>query len=657
MHACLVAGLVIAVASRAEAQASVAIDIPAYGSTVTVPFAVAGWAIDTHVATGTGVDWVDVWAYPGGGNPIYLGPASYGGSRPDVAACFGDPRFTASGYGLTVTNLAPGSYQIVVYARTAGTQNWTPAVVNLTVPTSDPLMWIDIPAEQASVGQPFTVAGWAIDRGAPSGTGVDTVHVWAYRNPGSGEAAVFLGVAGYGSSRPDIGAAYGSRFTNSGYWLTVSGHPPGVYYLIVYAHSTVTGTFAAALTRTVVVDTSTATLRVDRPGSGTGAVRANGLTCDGGAGTQAVPCAATFAYGTTVTLTAEPDLGQSFAGWGGACSGTGSCVVTLSGDRLVVASFSAPAGSVAYYHTDALGSVRAVTQMINGQVQVVSRHDFMPFGEEVNPPNPPTEKRLFTGQERDFETGLDYFNARQLATGRGRFTSVDPFSVVPSGAGDPQRYGVYTYAGNNPLRFVDPAGLEWWEMSSSLIMALWKSTLPRMEEPFRVSISSGEEMVGVGDGAASDGESGGSVLGPQRAPEVETAQAPTTWDWSKAFVGNVFSGKNWVEAQKGAWNKSYYSCIGNELIPFKGLFAAALANAAEHTATAAVEAQASRLAGSYYHFTDGRFTAWGRSSRVLVPNAAAKIGTLARFVTGAGLALTDLELFHAVYVCSAELGK
>jgi hypothetical protein len=70
---------------------------------------------------------------------------------------------------------------------------------------------------------------------------------------------------------------------------------------------------------------------------------------------------------------------------------------------LPVVVFAQSGQTVEYYHTDAVGSVRAVTQVVNGQVQIVSRHDFMPFGEEVNPPNPPTDKRLFTGQERDFE--------------------------------------------------------------------------------------------------------------------------------------------------------------------------------------------------------------------------------------------------------------
>jgi hypothetical protein len=61
---------------------------------------------------------------------------------------------------------------------------------------------------------------------------------------------------------------------------------------------------------------------------------------------------------------------------------------------------------VEYYHTDALRSVRTVTKIANGQVQVGSRHDYMRFGEEVNPPSPPMDKRLFTRQERDAERGV-----------------------------------------------------------------------------------------------------------------------------------------------------------------------------------------------------------------------------------------------------------
>lgn len=63
---------------------------------------------------------------------------------------------------------------------------------------------------------------------------------------------------------------------------------------------------------------------------------------------------------------------------------------------------------VEYYHLDAIGSVRVVTGEAGA---VLRRHDYLPFGEEWHeagwvPDNPPTDKRMFTGQERDIETGM-----------------------------------------------------------------------------------------------------------------------------------------------------------------------------------------------------------------------------------------------------------
>lgn len=52
-------------------------------------------------------------------------------------------------------------------------------------------------------------------------------------------------------------------------------------------------------------------------------------------------CSAKYASGTVVTLTATPPAGQSFLGWGGACSGTAStCVLTMDGSKSVQANFS-----------------------------------------------------------------------------------------------------------------------------------------------------------------------------------------------------------------------------------------------------------------------------------------------------------------------------
>jgi hypothetical protein len=66
--------------------------------------------------------------------------------------------------------------------------------------------------------------------------------VWAF--PAGGGAARFVGVAAYGAPRADVGSAYGSRFTNSGFNFAVpTSLPAGTYDLVAYARSTVSGTF------------------------------------------------------------------------------------------------------------------------------------------------------------------------------------------------------------------------------------------------------------------------------------------------------------------------------------------------------------------------------------------------------------------------------
>jgi hypothetical protein len=106
-----------------------------------------------------------------------------------------------------------------------------------------PQVVIDIPTKQQDVGQPFMLAGWAADLGAMTGTGISTVHVWAY--PLTREAPIFLGVADTGR-RPDVATLYGAQFADAGYGLIVDGLTPGNYDLAVFAASAITGDFLPA---------------------------------------------------------------------------------------------------------------------------------------------------------------------------------------------------------------------------------------------------------------------------------------------------------------------------------------------------------------------------------------------------------------------------
>ena len=80
------------------------------------------------------------------------------------------------------------------------------------------------------------------------------------------------------------------------------------------------------------------TLSVGRSNPGTVIATPNGndraLNCGGA-------CSAKFTSGTSVTLTAIPPDGKTFASWGGACSGTApTCTLTIAKDTSVQANFN-----------------------------------------------------------------------------------------------------------------------------------------------------------------------------------------------------------------------------------------------------------------------------------------------------------------------------
>jgi uncharacterized repeat protein (TIGR02543 family) len=75
------------------------------------------------------------------------------------------------------------------------------------------------------------------------------------------------------------------------------------------------------------------TLTVSDNGSGTITSTQSNIDCTN-------TCNASFGSGTMVTLTAVPGNGNIFTGWSGACSGTGSCTVTMSAAENVTAQFA-----------------------------------------------------------------------------------------------------------------------------------------------------------------------------------------------------------------------------------------------------------------------------------------------------------------------------
>ncbi len=115
--------------------------------------------------------------------------------------------------------------------------------------------------------------------------------------------------------------------------------------------------------------------------------------------------------------------------------------------------------AVYFYVWDQVGSVRVVT---DGAGNLVVIHDYEPYGVEILPNNPtamPTDAlagtHLYTGQERDADTGLDNFHFRSYASTMGRFLSPDNIPGTPL---NPQSFNLYAYVHGNPVNYNDPTG-------------------------------------------------------------------------------------------------------------------------------------------------------------------------------------------------------
>jgi RHS repeat-associated protein len=154
-------------------------------------------------------------------------------------------------------------------------------------------------------------------------------------------------------------------------------------------------------------------------------------------------------------------------------------------------------GATYFFHLDWLGSVKVETKY-DGTVSGTMSN--LGFGDgQVWTGTLPSWSN-FAGGDYDNGTGLDLFMFRQYSTTQGRWIMPDPAGQAAVEPGNPQSWNRYAYVGNNPLRLVDPFGLD-----------------------------------------CSDGTSGGPDTGPVDCPDIPDNSGPTfqSTSWAPVDDGDV----------------------------------------------------------------------------------------------------------------------
>ena len=229
----------------------------------------------------------------------------------------------------------------------------------------------------ASAGPGTVFTGWS--GGGCSGTGTCTVTLNGGFGVGADVTATFVALVPLTVIRSGTGVG---TVTSSPWGITCGSDcseslVPGTVVTLTAAPATGTtfiswsggGCSGSAPTCTTTVSAATTVyanfqinrywLTVARSGPGTGTVMSSvyGIECGS-------DCTERYDHGQLVTLTAYPAAGSTFAGWSGACSGTGTCTVYMTAARNVTASFTRPLLTVTKFG-NGVGTVTSAPAGIN----------------------------------------------------------------------------------------------------------------------------------------------------------------------------------------------------------------------------------------------------------------------------------------------------
>ncbi|MEM9246230.1 MAG: RHS repeat-associated core domain-containing protein, partial [Cyanobacteria bacterium P01_F01_bin.153] len=185
-----------------------------------------------------------------------------------------------------------------------------------------------------------------------------------------------------------------------------------------------------------------------------------------------------------------PDLSGGVGGAGGI------------GGLLMIASQSG-ADPVEYWYPSYDGSGNLVA-LVDGDGDFQAQYEYGPFGEVLRASGPAAKLNpfRFSTKYTDDETGLVYYGYRYYSPELGRFISRDPI-------GEAGGINLYALAGNDPINFVDPYGLDGFSASAGGGKTLSRSEIDQINN----TSSSGGGGTSVSYSSGGGGYSGGGGSG------------------------------------------------------------------------------------------------------------------------------------------------
>jgi hypothetical protein len=268
------------------------------------------------------------------------------------------------------------SYTLTTSRAGSGTVNASSGQINCGSTCSDSYTSGTSVVLTATADTNYTFTGWSGSGVSCAGTGTCTVSMTADRavtatfsQNGASSYTLTVNKTGSGTVTSNTGGincgSTCSTSYTSGTPVTLTATPSANYIFTGWSGAGCSGTGSCAVTmsaaRTVSATfaPSTYTLTVNKTGTGTVTSSPAGINCGS-------TCSASFSNGAIVALTAVAGTNYTFAGWGGACSGTGTCNVTVSTAQTVTATFNATASNYTLTVTKVgSGTVTSDTGAIN----------------------------------------------------------------------------------------------------------------------------------------------------------------------------------------------------------------------------------------------------------------------------------------------------